>query len=140
MFEQFTKAFQDAASNPFLRPAQEAGAKAQQQFAKAVSGATEYAQLEISHALAIAQSRKPEEAIEAIAKIVKARQEFVARKAKEAFDEVSALSAEVAKVGAGKSTEFSQRARGAMEAAFANAKQGLDLAQCAAKRVVEKVA
>ena len=140
MFEQISKTFQEAGAGAFYRAVQEAAAAAQKRVAKTAADATEYVQLEVAGAVALAQSRKPEQAIEALTKSAKARQEFVARKAKELFDEVSGASAEMARQAESKSQDFAGHASTAVDTAFANVKQGLNLAESAAKSVVSKAA
>lgn len=139
MFEQLAKTFQDAGAGVFYRAAQEAAAAAQKRMAKTAADATEYVQLEVSGVVALAQSSKPEQAIEALNKAVKARQEFVARKAKELFDEVSGAGAEMARQAEAKSQDFASHASTAVDTAFANVKQGMSLAESATKSVVSKV-
>jgi hypothetical protein len=138
MFEQISKAFQDAGAGAFYRASQDAAVVAQKHVAKATADATEYAQMEVANVLAIAQSRKPEDAIGALTKAFNSRQEFLARKTKELFDEVSSASAEMARMAEDKSQDFATQANNVVDTAFANVKQGLGLAESAAKSAVAK--
>lgn len=138
MFEQFTKAFQDAGAGPAIRACQEAATRARLQMAKAAATATEYVQIEIAHAASFVQATGPQQAFEVLTKAAQERQAFVARKSKDVYEEISALSAQWAKQAEAQSSELAQHAAGAVDAAFSGAKQGLGIAESAAKSVVAK--
>lgn len=138
MFEQFTKAFQNAGAGPAIRAYQEAATRAQRQMAKVAADATEYAQMEIAHAVSFTQAGGPQQAFEIMTKAAQERQAFLVRKSKAVYDEVSTLGAQWVKSAEVQSAEMAQHASGAMNAAFSGAKQGLDIAESAAKSVVAK--
>lgn len=138
MFEQIAKSFQDAGAGPLYRAAQDAAGTAQKRAAKAAADTAEYAQLEVSALAALAQSRKPEQALEALVQSAKTRQEFWARKAKEMFDEASGAAAGMASEAQAKSREFASQASTAVDTAFASVREGLALVESATKSVVSK--
>lgn len=138
MFDQFTKSFQSMSANPFVAAAAEAGQKAQESLTKLVANATEYAKLEAGHAIAFAQIRKPEDVMETLMKSAQARQAYFTQKSKEAFDTISGISSDLAKSVEIKGSQFVDQTHGAIDAAFAGAKQGLGVAESAMKNAVSK--
>lgn len=142
MFEQITKAmqaaFQNSTANPFFAATQEATQKAQQNLAKLAADASEYAQMEVAHAMSIAQARKPEEAVAAVVKAAQARQAYFTQKGKDAYDALVASSTEWSKTIESKTTEMASQSSSAIDAAFTTAKQGLGMAETAVKSAVAK--
>lgn len=138
MFEQFTKALKDAGAGPLIQATQEAGARAQSQVAKAAADATEYAQMEIANAVAFAKSGGPQQAFEAMAKAAQERQAYMVRKSKDMFGEMALVGSQLSQQAEERAAELARHANGAVDAAFASAKQGLGIAESATKSVVEK--
>lgn len=138
MIEQFNKAIQQFNANPFVAFANDAAQKVQQNIKKATADAAEFAQMEMGNLTVLAQAKKPEDVVAATVKSVQARQAFITQKSKDLFDQMVAASAELTKTAESKGEHFSDQASGAIDAAFATAKQGLGMAETAIKSAVTK--
>lgn len=141
MIDQFLKNFQaNASANPFALVTHEATQKMQAQITKFTSEATAYAQFEVGNAVALSQAKKPEEAIAALVKGAQARQAYFVQKTKDAMEQFIAAGSELGKAVEAKGAEAVEHTHGAIDAAFATAKQGLNMAESTAKSVVNKSA
>lgn len=140
MIEQFNKAIQQFNANPLVALANDAAQKVQQNLNKAAADAAEFAQMEMGNLTAFAQAKKPEDVVAATVKSVQARQAFITQKSKDLFDQMVAASTELTKTAETKGEQLSEQANGAIDAAFATAKQGLGIAETAIKSAVTKTA
>ena len=141
MIEQFLKNIQaNASASPFALAAQEATQKVQVQIAKFTSEATAYAQIEVANAITLSQAKKPEEALAALVKGAQDRQAYFTEKTKDAVKQFMASGSEFSKALETKGAEAVEKTHGAIDAAFATAKQGLNIAESTAKSVVNKSA
>ena len=138
MFEQFTKSFQLPTNDALVASLQESNVAAQKHFASWFASATEFAQLEIQNAVSLSKATKPEQVWSEVSRAAQVRQSFFIEKSKAGFEHLVAATAEAAKSVQFKNEEVVAQAHGAVDAAFANAKQGLNIAETTTKSVLSK--
>lgn len=139
MFEQYQKQF-EAMMTPsaWTEQTQRANEQAQALFAQSFASTQELVKMEMDNLSQLAQARRPEDFVAAVASSVAKRQAFYAEAAARASDRFKQGQSQLAQMVESKSSEVAAQTGQAVDAAFGGAKQGLDFAQSAVKGVVER--
>lgn len=132
MFEQFN-------SHPIFASMKDMSEKTQAAIAKMSADAAEFARLETAHAVSFAQSRKPEEAMEALAQAARSRQEYFAKKTQEALEQLTELTSSFSRELEQRGAAAASQAASVVTGAFEATKTGLSQVEAAAKSASEKV-
>lgn len=139
MFEQYQKQWQAIlGQSAWSEQAKKAQEQSQLVLAEQFEATQKLMKMEMESLSQLAQARRPEEVIAALANATAKRQAFYTEALASAAERFKQGQTQLSQLAEGKATEATRQASQAVDAAFGGAKQGLEFVQSAAKSAVER--
>ena len=139
MFDQFTKFFQLPSNSNLNTSIQDVNLKLQNQFNAYLKNANDFANLEIQNLISLSKVTKPDQFLVELKRATDSRQALITEKSKEGLENIKSFFSDTVKNVQESNDQAVTQVHGAVDAAFASAKQGLGVAESATKSILSKV-